>query len=116
MGLRVLLVEDEAMVAIEMEDQLAELGCEVATAMRLQPALALAAQQSFDLAILDVNLDGTLSYPLADWLAAQGVPYLFATGYGSAGIQPAYSDRPAIRKPISVEELKRAIERLVGGV
>jgi DNA-binding response OmpR family regulator len=115
MTLRVLLVEDEAMIALEMEDQLAELGCEVATAMRLEPALALAAQQDFDVAILDVNLDGVLSYPLADWLAAKGVPYCFATGYGSAGVLSAYADRPAIRKPIALGDLRRTLEALAGG-
>jgi DNA-binding response OmpR family regulator len=74
--MRILLVEDEAMIAIHMEDLVADLGHEVAgMAMRLPEALALAEHCDCDLAILDVNLAGTMSFPVADVLSSRGVPY-----------------------------------------
>src|SRR6201995_5739888 len=84
---RVLVIEDEMTIALSIEDMLIELGHEVIDlAMRLPQGLALAKGAEFDLAILDVNLDGRMSFPIADVLNDRGVPYLFVTGYGSAGI------------------------------
>jgi CheY-like chemotaxis protein len=108
--LRILVVEDEMLVAMNIEDMLLELGHEVAgLASRLGPALALAGESRFDAAMLDVNLAGEPSFPVADLLIERGIPFLFATGYGRQGIDERYRDRPMLQKPFRTEELGRAL-------
>jgi CheY-like chemotaxis protein len=110
MALRILIVEDEMTIALMIEDMLTDLGHEVAAmAMRLPQALALAQTADIDFAILDVNLDGRMSFPVADVLSDRGVPFVFATGYGSAGVDPPYKGRTVIRKPFDMSDLKTAI-------
>ncbi len=107
---RVLIVEDEMFVAILLEDMLAELGYQVAgIASRVSTALPLVETLDFDLAILDVNLAGEMSFPVADAIAEKGLPYLFATGYGRPGIAPTHAHRPVLSKPFSSGELQTAI-------
>jgi DNA-binding response OmpR family regulator len=109
--MRILLVEDEAMIALHMEDLVADLGHEVAaTAMRLGEALEMARGCDVDFAILDVNLAGSMSFPVADVLTERGVPYVFATGYGSGGIGPPYNERTIMHKPVRLSDLSRAID------
>jgi len=109
-GMRVLVVEDEAFLVMLIEDMLGELGFEIAgMATRVAPALSLVAALEFDLAILDVNLDGRMSFPVADVLDKRGVPYIFATGYGSAGIDAPFKGRTVIKKPFDMDDLQRAI-------
>jgi CheY-like chemotaxis protein len=111
--LRILLVEDEMLVAMNIEDMLLELGHEVAgIASRLEPALALAREGRFDLAMLDVNLAGDRSFPVADLLIERGIPFLFATGYGLDGIDERYRDRPVLQKPFRARDLEAALEAL----
>lgn len=98
-GLTILLVEDESLVAMLVEDVLLECGCNVVLAMRLEKALEAAQSGSFDCAILDVNLGETRSYPVADVLMERGIPFIFVTGYGLGGIDPAYRDAPMTQKP-----------------
>jgi CheY-like chemotaxis protein len=113
-GLRVLVVEDEALVAMLIEDALTDLGCEVvALVAGLDEALSVAAREPLDAAVLDVNLAGREVYPAADRLAARGVPFVFATGYGPQGIRDGYRDRPALQKPFEPQELARALTRAV---
>ena len=113
MRLRILIVEDEMTIALLLEDMVSDLGHEPAgLAMRLPQALRMAETETLDLAILDVNLDGRLSFPVAEILERRGVPFLFATGYGSAGIDAAYRDKVVIRKPFSLEDLSRAIDKV----
>jgi|SRR5580658_1470564 CheY-like chemotaxis protein len=108
--MRILIVEDEMMIAMHMEDLVCDLGHEVAaTAQRLPQALELAGSIKLDLAILDVNLAGAMSFPVADLLNERGVPYIFATGYGSAGVQAPYNQHPILRKPVNPDELSLAI-------
>ena len=113
MSLRILIVEDEMTIALLMEDMVLDLGHQAAgLAMRLPQALQLAETADVDLAILDVNLDGRMSFPVAEVLMRRGVPFLFATGYGSGGIEAPYRDRVVIQKPFSLEDLSRAIDRV----
>jgi CheY-like chemotaxis protein len=113
--LRVLIVEDEMLVAMNIEDMLLEMGHEVAgIAGRLEPALALARDAAFDAALLDVNLAGDRSFPVADLLIERGIPFLFATGYGLGGIDDKYRDRPVLQKPFRAAELAAAVEALAG--
>ena len=104
-GRRVLLVEDESLVAMLGEDMLLELGCMVDVAMRLDQGLALARTGDLDLAVLDVNLGKSCSYPIADLLTERGIPFIFATGYGSAGIEAPYRGIPVLQKPYQMRPM-----------
>lgn len=107
---RVLVVEDEVIVGMLLEDMLAELGCEVvAISTHLDEALGLARRLDIDFALLDINLDGHQSFPVADLLRERGVPFLFATGYGAKILQPPYSDTPTLQKPFQLEDLRRMV-------
>jgi DNA-binding response OmpR family regulator len=108
--LRVLVVEDE-MIAMLVEDMLQELGHEpVGSAAKLETGIPLANTEKLDLAILDVNLAGVKSSPIADLLVARGIPVIFATGYGAAGLDPEYASFPAIAKPFTAEALANAMK------
>lgn len=113
-GKRVLVVEDEPILAMALEDILAELGCEVVgPASRIQPALRLAREASLDAAILDINIQGEHSHAVADLLLARAVPVLFATGYGAASAD-GYEDVPVLPKPYRAHQLEALLERLIG--
>lgn len=112
-GRRVLLVEDESMVAMLAEDMLVDLGCDVVVAMRLDQALAQVQASDFDLAVLDVNLGSTRSYPVADALFERSVPFLFATGYGLKGVEPDYRVVPVLQKPYQQTQMQRLLEHLL---
>jgi CheY-like chemotaxis protein len=103
---RVLVVEDEALMAMLLEDMLHELGYEIAaSAAKLDDALQLARTMSFDLALLDVNLNGERSFPVADVVRGRGLPVVFATGYGNSILVPPHLGTPLLQKPFSLEEL-----------
>ena len=111
-GLRVLVVEDEALVSMLLEDMLADHGCEVvAAASRISQALEMIADDAvvFDAAILDVNLGGEPIFPVAEALAAQGTPFVFATGYGASGLPDAWRSRPTLQKPFSHDDVGKAL-------
>jgi len=113
-GRRVLVVEDEMLILLNIEDMLADLGCtSVSAAATVSQALALVEAQAFDAAMLDVNLDGGNSYPVADALAARGVPFVFSTGYGGQGLKDGYRDRPVLGKPYRSAELVESLTRLM---
>ncbi len=113
MPLRLLVVEDEALVAMLIEDQLLELGFEVVgPAATVGQALTLCKKEQIDGALLDVNLGGDeRSYPVADELDALGIPYVFVTGYGQAGIPERHAGKAVLRKPFALSELKRFVDR-----
>jgi CheY-like chemotaxis protein len=105
--LRVLLVEDESMVALLLENMLAELGHEVVGPVaRLDAALAMAQGQALDAALLDVNLNGKEIYPVAEALAAREIPFVFVTGYGRRALRAPYCDRPILPKPFRRDDLR----------
>jgi CheY-like chemotaxis protein len=112
--LRILIVEDEMTIALLIEDMVRDLGHEVAgLAMRLPQAMQKAATAEIDFAILDINLDGRMSFPVAEVLRERGVPFIFASGYGSAGLEPPWRGNvPVMRKPFQLKELAGAIERI----
>lgn len=120
-SLRVLLVEDEGLVALMLEDLLQDLGCEVAASLAsVRAALAwIEAGGLADMALLDVNLSGEPVFPVADALSARGVPFAFATGYGE-GHDPRFKDAPLLGKPIRQERLEALLrsyghEARIGG-
>jgi len=109
-GLRVLVVEDEAAISLLLEDMLLDFGCEViGPAARLSAALDTLAREKVDLAILDVNVAGEPIYPVAEALAERSIPFVFSTGYGSAGIRDAYRNRPVLQKPFAQNDLKQKL-------
>lgn len=115
--LRVLVVEDEALVAMLVEDLLNELGHEVgAIASRMEDALANARTGQYDVAIIDLNLDGQPSYPVADILSERGVLFIFATGYGAGGLDSKYSGVPVLTKPFVVADLETMLMKLCGSI
>ena len=109
-GCRVLVVEDEAAISMLLEDMLLDFGCEiVGPAARLASALDMVRAGGFDLAILDVNLAGEPIYPVAEALSERNLPFVFSTGYGSAGIKEPFRGRPVVQKPFSQQDLKRTL-------
>jgi DNA-binding response OmpR family regulator len=112
---RILVVEDEMLIALHIEDMITQMGFEVVgPAMRLGPALEMARSESLDGAVLDVNLANEKSFPVADALRERGIPFLFATGYGSKGLDDAYRDVGTIQKPFQFQDLERAIHLALG--
>ena len=110
---RILIVEDEMMILLLMEEILSDAGFACATAANVEQALALVKAETFDGATLDVNLNGDKSYPLADVLAASGVPFLFVTGYGRRGLNEHYRGWPILNKPFHCDTLVEMVRRLV---
>ena len=103
------------LVAMNIEDMLLDLGHEVAgLAGRLDAALSLAGEAEFDVAMLDVNLAGETSFPVAAVLAERNIPFLFATGYGIKGIAEEYRDRPVLQKPFRARDLDAALRESMG--
>ena len=110
-GSSVFLVEDEVMIRMMVADMLQELGYRVAAeAGEINEAIRLAQSTDFDLAILDVNVNGMVISPVADLIRARNLPFIFATGYGSSGLPEEYRDRPALQKPFQIETLARVID------
>lgn len=113
-GRRVLVIEDEMVVAMLLEDMLEDLGCQVAaTAARTSEAMEAMASFKIDAAILDVNLDGERSYAIADALDDQGIPLIFSTGYGADAVAETYRRHPILAKPFRLNELADALRRLL---
>jgi CheY-like chemotaxis protein len=113
--LRVLVVEDEAMVALGLEDMLADLGHEVvARAAGLDKALTAARDLAFDLGILDVNIRGKETYAVADVLAGRGIPFIFSTGYDPSRLRQPYCDGPVLQKPYRESDLRKMIGTALG--
>jgi CheY-like chemotaxis protein len=98
-GRRVLIVEDEALIALLLEDMVQELGYEVAGTAHSLDAAMDAEPASYDLAILDVSLSGRDVYPFAVTLAARGTPFAFATGAGALGFRKITAARCCCRSP-----------------
>ena len=116
-ALRILLVEDEMLVAMLLEDMLTESGHTViGPVAKLDKAVEAARDESIDLAILDVNLHGHEVFPVAEVLAARQIPFVFSTGYGAAGLPDAWRQRPTLQKPFRRDDLYRVIDERSGGV
>ena len=110
---RVLVVEDEMTVALLIEDMVSELDYEVAAIVpRLEDAMRLLDSESFDLAMLDVHIEGKTVFPFAAELEARDIPFLFATAYGPRGIPEEFRGHLVLQKPFGPVELRRALMEL----
>jgi CheY-like chemotaxis protein len=113
---RLLVVEDEALVLMMIEDMLTELGClSVTTAGTVESAISLIEGQPLDFAMLDTNLNGTSSLPIAAALAAREVPFIYCTGNLSLDWNNGYPDRPVLQKPFKYQELAALLARHLTG-
>ena len=113
-GKRVLVVEDEMLVLMAIEDMLADLGCtSISVAGNLDKALALIKVERFDIATLDINLNGQRSYPVAEALSNAGVPFAFSTGYGEHGVSEGYGRHLVLNKPYSSHQLINVLTALL---
>mgnify|MGYP001193088692 FL=1 len=113
-GRRVLVVEDESLVAMFVEDALLELGCVViGPAARVDAALELIRSLDIDAAVLDINVGGEAVFPVAEELYRRDIPVIFATGYGMAGLPEPHSSRIVLPKPYSTEKLRAALEEVL---
>lgn len=107
---RALLVEDEGVIALLIESMLTDLGYQVlGPASRLAKALDIAQSETFDVAVIDVNLNGTPSFPIAELMIAKRIPFVFATGYGASGIPDYLNTSPVLQKPFKLQQLADAI-------
>lgn len=108
-GKRILLAEDEALIALMVEEMLVELGADiVARVGTIADALAVAATVTCDAAVLDINLRGAAVFPAAALLDRRGIPIVFATGYGRGALGAGYTG-PVIEKPYTCHKLARAL-------
>lgn len=109
-GKRVLIVEDELLVALLLEDFLLDLGCDtVGPCSNVAQALEVARTEALDLAVLDVNLDGEQVYPVAELLLKRNIPFLFLSGYGDEAIPPGREDWKVCAKPFKSDELAKML-------
>ncbi len=110
----ILVVEDEAMIAMMLEDVLETLDYRLhATAATVEEACAIAREQSFDAAVLDCNLHGEKVWPVAEILIGRGIPFLFATGGTAADVPTALSAHPTVAKPFTIGSVERALQRIL---
>jgi len=113
-GRRVLVVEDEYLAALTTIDFLESLGCRVVgPASRLPAALQLARTETVDAAVLDINLAGTMIWPVARELLSRGVPYLFLSAYSLQNMIPAkFASAPCLAKPLARDRLVRQLRAM----
>ncbi|MDA9489489.1 response regulator [Bradyrhizobium sp. CCBAU 11361] len=110
----IFLVEDEALIRMMLVDMVEELGHRViAEAGSIEEARSLAEIEGYDLAILDINLQGTNVHPVAEVVKSRGLPLFFLSGYGSVGVPDGFEGMPVLIKPCSLDALKRMIDAVL---
>ena len=115
-GKRILVVEDEMIVAMLIEDILTDAGATVVgPAARVARALDLLGESEVDAALLDLNLAGEITTPVAEELRRRGIPFAFATGYGAAGVPEKFAGQPLLQKPFQEHDLSRVMAEVLGG-
>jgi DNA-binding response OmpR family regulator len=114
-GCRVLVVEDETLIAILIEDILSAMDCEIVGPIsKLEIAIQTAKEGNFDIAVLDVTIRGGKVYPVAEDLLARGVPFILASGYGDWALPTLLRDQPRLTKPFTAAELEDQVRMLFG--
>nr|WP_294525103.1 response regulator [uncultured Rhodopila sp.] len=109
-GRRILVVEDEMMIAILLDESLRSLGCTVVGPVgKLDAAIRLATDAAFDAAVLDINIRGGQVFPVAEILEARGIPYVLASGYSDWVLPNHLQGRPRLTKPFTLRELEHEV-------
>jgi DNA-binding response OmpR family regulator len=109
--LRVLVVEDEMLLAMVMEDTLLDFGCDVVGPVaRVADGVRIANSERLDGAILDINLAGATVYPIARELAQRNIPFMFVSGYGEDNLPQEWRNRPRLQKPVDPRDLTQRME------
>ena len=112
---RVLVVEDDMMIAVLIEEVLQDLGCIVVGPVgKLDAALRLAGSEVLDAAILDVNIRGEHVYPVAEQLRTRGIPFVLASGYGDWALPAAFRSQPRLTKPFTYDDIEAQMRLLCG--
>lgn len=114
-GKTILVLEDEPIIAMALEDHLQFAGAVPVVAATLAQAHEAVAQQRLDAAILDVNVHGEKSYPVAESLRSQGIPFVFASGYGDTLHGEEFAEAPTVTKPYNLDGIRAAFARLTQG-
>lgn len=111
-GMKFMIVEDEVLVAMDLADMLSDLGHEVVfTESSVNRAIKTAEDETIEMAILDINLRGEMSFPVARVLRDRGVPVIFASGYGRKGLTEDFRDAHVLTKPYGLDALASAVEK-----
>ena len=114
-GRRILVVEDSPVVGPFTADLLEELGCEVVgPAPNMAAARELVEAGGFDAALMDIHIRGERVFPLCDILVAQGVPFVFTSGYADRNMPEKWEDRPRVQKPYTLDQIEKALSALFG--
>lgn len=112
MTLSILLIEDEAIIRMMIADMVETLGHQVAAeAGNINQAMELARSAAFDFAIIDMNLRGTMSFPIADTIAARNIPFIFASGYDKTWANDRRQQATVLQKPFTIDRLEAAIDQ-----
>ena len=114
-GRRILVVEDESLVAMLLETILEDMGClAVGPAATVDEGLRMASDEAVDAALLDVNVAGRQVFPIAQVLKDRGVPFIFSTGYGEGGLPDEWRGQPTLQKPFTEAAVRDALMTAMG--
>lgn len=111
-GRKVLILEDEPLIAAALEETVTDLGCLVTVVHRVRPAILLLENESFDAAFVDMSLEGELSIPVAHALTGHHTPFAFMTGHDSTEVRELFGEAPLLRKPFKDAEVFEVLKGL----
>lgn len=115
-GWRVLIVEDDVRISMLMQESLVEMGCEVAgVAMLFDDAIEMAASRPFDVALLDISLNGELSYPVAEAMLERNQKFVFVTGHVMETLPAPFQGTPVLHKPFGLRDLQKVLRMASSG-
>lgn len=115
-GCRVLIIEDDVRISMLMQESLVEMGCEVTgTAMLFDDAFDMAASRPFDVALLDISLNGELSYPVAEAMLERNQKFVFVTGHVMETLPAPFQGTPVLHKPFGLRDLQKTLRMALSG-